>query len=76
VRKTQAQLIDYTNLKPGEVYRVHCPIGQVLARLLDKQALRFEITQGTLKSEARQKLWKKGDEFEAIPGTFKFYEVL
>ena len=78
MRKTQAQLIDYTNLKPGEVYRVRIPaLGEVLARLIDKEQLLFEITQGKLQSQAdRRKTWQRGQTFEATSGMCTFWEIL
>jgi hypothetical protein len=69
--------IDWTNLAQGAVYRVHCkPLGQVLAELVDKEKLRFRITEGRLQSQAnRKKVWKVGDEFEAVTTECDFFEV-
>jgi len=64
------------NLLQGEVYRVHASIlGQVFARLLDKQHGLWEITEGRLQSHARSKSWVKGDTFTAPLGS-DYYEVL
>lgn len=77
MKRTVASRIDWTMLTQGEVYRVKVPaLGEVLARLLDKEKLIFEITEGKLQSQAdRNKRWTKGDCFEVTPGFGEFWEV-
>lgn len=77
MQKSIAQKIHYSNLQVGTVYRCRVPaLGEVLARLLDKQKLEFEITEGRLQSQAnKNKQWRVGDTFEAIPGIADFWEM-
>lgn len=77
MKRSIATRIDWTNLTQGEVYRVKIPaLGEVLARLVNKEKLEFEITEGFLKSQARGKSWHVGDCFEATPGLAEFWEPL
>lgn len=64
-------------LTQGEVYRVKIPaLGEVLARLIEKETLEFEITEGRLQSQAdKKKQWHVGDTFEAMPGMFEAWEI-
>lgn len=77
MKKTLASRVDWTMLTAGEVYRVKIPaLGEVLARLADKEKLEFEITEGKLQSQRdKKKQWLPGDTFEAIPGMADFYEI-
>lgn len=76
MNKRLGQEIHWTNLKKGSIYRVHDPVlGQVLAKVVNPKKLMLQITEGSLKSSATGQRWSKGDEFEAIPGVCKFYEV-
>ena len=69
--------IDWTNLEPGTVYRCRVPaLGEVLAKLVNKDKLEFEIVEGRLQSQAdKKKQWSKGDTFDVIPGFADFWEV-
>ena len=76
MKKSLGSRVDWSMLQAGEVYRVKMPaLGEVLARLVDKEKLEFEVTEGMLKSRARGgETWKRGDTFEAIPGMFDAWE--
>ena len=76
MNRSMGTRIALENLVVGEVYCVKVPsLGEVFAKYLDKESDRFEITAGMLKSQARNKTWRKGDEFTAPFGS-DFYEVL
>lgn len=76
MRRSLGIRIDWTNLVEGEVYRCKLPaLGEVLARLVDKKTLSFEITEGRLQSQAnKKKNWRPGDTFETLPGFCDFWE--
>ena len=77
MRRSLGTRIDWTNLVEGEVYRCKLPaLGEVLAKLIDKKSLIFEITEGRLQSQAnKNKSWRPGDTFEALPGMADFWEI-
>ncbi len=77
MKKSLGSRIDYSNLEVGTVYRVKLPaLGEVLARLIDKQKLEFEVVEGKLQSQADKRcVWLKGDTFDVIPGCADFWEV-
>jgi hypothetical protein len=77
MKRSLGSRIDWTMLTQGEVYRVKVPaLGEVLARLIDKKKLEFEITEGKLQSQAnKNKQWHVGATFEAIPGMADFWEI-
>lgn len=77
MRRSLGSRIDWTNLVEGEVYRCKLPaLGEVLAKLVDKKTLSFEITEGRLQSQSNKtKKWTRGQTFEALPGMCDFYET-
>jgi hypothetical protein len=77
MRKPLGSRIDWSMLTQGEVYRVKVPaLGEVLARLIDKEKLEFEITEGKLQSQANKaKQWHVGQVFEVLPGMFEAWEI-
>lgn len=76
MKKSFGSRIALENLVVGEIYCVKVPaLGEVFAKYLDKTNDLFEITAGMLKSQARNKTWRKGEEFTAPFGS-DFYEVL
>lgn len=77
MKKSLGSRVDWSMLTQGEVYRVKIPaLGEVLARLVDKGKLTFEITEGRLQSQRdKRKSWKVGQTFEAIPGMADFWEI-
>lgn len=77
MNKALGSPIHWSMLKEGEIYRIKMrALGEVLARLVNKEKLEFEITEGFLKSQARGKSWHVGDCFPATPGLAEFWEPL
>lgn len=77
MKRSLGTRVDWSMLTQGQVYRVKIPaLGEVLARLLDKEKLEFEVTEGKLQSQAdRNKRWNKGDTFTALPGFLDCWEI-
>lgn len=77
MKRTLGSRVDWSMLIEGQVYRVKVPaLGEVLARLVDKNKLELEIIEGYLQSQAdKKKRWNVGDCFEVIPGCADFWEV-
>lgn len=76
MKRSIATRIDYSMLSEGAIYRVRIPaMGEVLARLTNKEKLELEITEGRLQSQAdKAKQWRVGNTFSAIPGIAEFWE--